>query len=152
MMTECDERVIEYWKISGVNYISEKIDDAGLGKEVEKVNTMPLHLRSFVLSKSKRFMNNFIHAINGFYTNHLYYEDTDSMYIENKRWDKVHKASLVGKNLLQCKNDHKDGGVFDGMFLAAKKIYCLTTNKIGIIGEHKTFKGFTNVSDNLDRK
>ena len=30
--------------------------------------------------------------------------------------------------------------------------YCLTINKIAIIDEHKTFKGFTNVSDNLDRK
>ena len=25
-------------------------------------------------------------------------------------------------------------------------------NKYGVIDEHKTFKGFTNVSDNLDRK
>ena len=32
-------------------------------------------------------MNNFMHAINGFFTNDLYYEDTDGMYIENKRWD-----------------------------------------------------------------
>ena len=29
-------------------------------------------------------MKNFIHAIDGFYTNDLYYEDTDSKYIENK--------------------------------------------------------------------
>ena len=28
----------------------------------------------------------------------------------------------------------------------------LTINKFGIILEHKTFKGFTNVSDNLGRK
>ena len=32
------------------------------------------------------------------------------------------------------------------------KKYCLTINKFGILDEHKTFKGFTNVSDNLDRK
>ena len=37
-------------------------------------------------------------------------------------------------------------------FLAPKIKYCLTIKKIGIIDEHKTFKGFTNVSDNLDRK
>ena len=30
--------------------------------------------------------------------------------------------------------------------------YCLTINKFVVIDEHKTFKGFTNVSDNLDRK
>ena len=38
------------------------------------------------------------------------------------------------------------------MFLAPKIKYCLTTNKYGVIDEHKTFKGFTNVSDNLDRE
>ena len=38
------------------------------------------------------------------------------------------------------------------LFLAPKIIYCLTINKICIVDEHKTFKGFTNVSDNLDRK
>ena len=30
--------------------------------------------------------------------------------------------------------------------------YCLTINKYGVVDEHKTFKGFTNVSDHLDRK
>ena len=38
------------------------------------------------------------------------------------------------------------------MFLAPKIKCCLTINKYGVIDEHKTFKGFTNVSDNLDRK
>ena len=38
------------------------------------------------------------------------------------------------------------------MFLAPKIKYCLTINNYGVIDEHKTFKGFTNVSDNLDRK
>ena len=37
-------------------------------------------------------------------------------------------------------------------FLAPKIKYCLTINKFGIIDEHKTFKGFTNVSDKLERK
>ena len=59
---------------------------------------------------------------------------------------------MVGKNLLQRKNDYKDGGFFYGLFLAPKIKYCLTINKYGVIDEHKTFKGFTNVSDNLDRK
>ena len=38
------------------------------------------------------------------------------------------------------------------MFLAPKLKYCLTINKLGVFDEHKTFKGFTNVSDNLDSK
>ena len=152
MMTEYDERVKDYWKISGNNYIVKMFDDAGLEDEVKKLNTMPLHLGAFVLSNSKRIMNNFIHAINGFYTNDVYYTDTDSLYIEKKYWDKLEKAGLVGKGLLQFKNDYKDGGIFYGLFLAPKIKYCLIINKYGAIDEHKTFKRFTNVSDNLDRK
>ena len=56
------------------------------------------------------------------------------------------------KNLLEGKNDYRDGGIFYGLFLAPKIKYCLTINKYGVIDEHKTFKGFSNVSNNLDRK
>ena len=42
-------------------------------------------------------MNNFTHAINGFYTDDVYYTDTDSLYIENKHCDKLDEAGLVGK-------------------------------------------------------
>ena len=150
-MREYDERVMDHWKISGINYIVKMIDDAGLEDEVKKLNTMPFHLGDFVLSNSKRIMKNFIHATNGFNTNDVYYTDTDSLYIENNNWDKLDKAGLVGKNLLQGKNDYKDGGSFYGLFLAPKRKYCLTINKYGVIDEHRTFKGLTNVSDNLDR-
>ena len=152
MQTEYDERVKDYWKISGINYIVKMIDDAGFEDEVKKLNTMPLHLGAFVLSNSKRIMNNFIHAIDGFYTNDVYYTDTDSLYIENKHWDKLETAGLVGKGLLQGKNDYKDGGVWYGLFLAPKIKYCLTINKYGVIDEKKTFKGFKDVKDVLDRK
>ena len=128
------------------------IDDKGLEDEVKKLNTMPLHLGAFVLSNSKRIMNNFIHAINGFYTNDVYYTDADSLYIESKHWGKLEKAGLVGKNLLQGKNDYTDGGIFYGLFLAPKIKYCLTINKYGVIDEKKTFKGFKDVSDKLNRK
>ena len=57
-------------------------------------------------------MNNFIHAIDKFFTNEVYYTDTDSLYLENKHWNKLDKAGLFGKNLLQAKNDYKDGGFF----------------------------------------
>ena len=100
MQTENDERVKDYWKISGNSYIVKMIDDVGLEDEVKKLNTMPLHLGAFVLSNSKRNMNNFIHAINGFYTNDVYCTDTDSLNIKNKHWDKLDKAGLVGKGLL----------------------------------------------------
>ena len=29
------------------------------------------------------------------------------MYIDNKHWDKLNKAGLIGKSRLQGKNDHK---------------------------------------------
>ena len=88
MQTDYDERVNDYWKISGMNYIVKMIDDPGLEDEVKKLNTMPLLLGAFVLSNSKRIMNNFIHAIDGFCTNDVYYTDCDSLYLENKHWDK----------------------------------------------------------------
>ena len=101
MQTEYDERVKYYWKISGINYIVKMIDDKGLEDEIKKINTMPLHLGAFVLSNSKRIMNNLKHAINGFYTNDVYYTDTDAIYIESKHWDKLESIGLGGKNLLQ---------------------------------------------------
>ena len=140
MMSEYDERVKDYWKISAFNYIVKMIDNPGLEDEVKKLYTMPLHLGAFVLSNSKRIMNNFIHVIGGFYTNDVYYTDMDSLYIENKHWDNLDKAGLVGKNLLQGKNDYKDGGVFYGLFLAPKIKYCLTINEYGVIDKKKTFK------------
>ena len=77
-----------------------------------------------------------------FIQNDVYYGDTDSLYIENLHWDKLDKAGLVGKALLQGKNDYKDTRIFYGLFLAPKRKFCLTNNKSGVINEHKTFKGF----------
>ena len=96
-------------------------------------------------------MKNFIRAI-GFKTNDKHYQDTDSLYIESKHWDELNRAGIFGKKLLQGKNDYKDGGTFDGLFLAPKIRNCLTIDKYGIIDELKTFKGFTNVSGKLNRK
>ena len=122
MMSEYDERVKDCWKLSGFNYIVKMIGDAGLEDEIKKLNTMPLHLGAFVLSNSKRIMNNFIHAINGFYTSDDYYTDTDSLYIENKHWDKLDNAGLVGKKLPQGKNEYKDGGILLRIVSSSKKI------------------------------
>ena len=36
MLKECDERVIDYWKLSGVNYFVEMIVDKGLEDENKK--------------------------------------------------------------------------------------------------------------------
>ena len=60
MMTEYDERVIDYEKVNNGNYIVKLKDDEGLQDEVKKVNTLPLQLVVFILSNSRRIMNNFI--------------------------------------------------------------------------------------------
>ena len=52
MQTEYDERVKDYWKISGINYRVKMIGDKCLEDEVKKLNTVPLHLGAFVLSNS----------------------------------------------------------------------------------------------------
>ena len=52
MMTECDERVLEYQKNVYGNYIVKMKDDEGLEDEVKKVNTLPLQLAVFILSNS----------------------------------------------------------------------------------------------------
>ena len=106
---------------------------------------------AFILSNSKRIMNNFIREFNGFYNNSKDYGDTDSLYIEKKYWDVLDKANLVGKNLCQGKNDYKTGSIFYGLFLAPKIKCCLTINDLGIIEQHMTFKGFNDSKRLLDR-
>ena len=48
------------------SYIFKVNDDQGLEDEFKKLDSMPLHLVSFLLSNCKRIMNSFAHAINGF--------------------------------------------------------------------------------------
>ena len=66
MMTEYDERVLDYRKNNHGNYNVKLKDDEGIDDEVKKINTLPLQKAVFILSNSKRIMNNFIHAINEF--------------------------------------------------------------------------------------
>ena len=68
-MTDYDERVLVYQKNKYGNYIDKMKDDEGLEDEVKKQNTLPLQLAVFILSNSKRIINNFTHAIDRFYTN-----------------------------------------------------------------------------------
>ena len=151
MKTEFDENVLDYWKLPNGNYIVKMKKDDGLDDDCDIKNTLPAVLVAFILSNSKRIMNNFIREINGFYNNGIYYGDTYSLYIEKKYWDALDKANLVGEGLCQGENDYKTGGIFYGVFLAPKIKYCLTIDEYGIIQEHKTFKGFNDSKRLLDR-
>ena len=151
METEHDGNVLDYWKLPNGNYIVKLKKDDGLEGDNDVKNTLPSQLGAFILSNSKRIMNNFIREINGFYNNSIYYGDTDSLYIETKYWDVLDKANLVGKNLCQVKNDYETGGIFYGLFLAPKKKYVLTIDDFGIIQQHMTFKGFNDSKRLLNR-
>ena len=91
---------------------------------------MLLHLAAFVLSNSKQNMNNFIHGIGCFYANDVCYTDADSLYIENKHWDKLDKAGLVVKIRLNGKNEYKEGGIWFGLFLAPEIKKFFNTQRI----------------------
>ena len=151
MKTEFDENVLDHSNLPNGNYIVKMKKDDGLDDDCDIKNTLPAVLGAFILSNSKRIMNNFIREINGFYNNSKYYGDTDSLYIEKKYWDVLDKANLVGEELCQGKNDYKTGGTFYALFLAPKIKYCLTIDDYGIIKEHKTFKGFNDSKRLLDR-
>ena len=125
--------------------------DDGLDDDCDIKNSLPAVLGAFILSNSKRIFYNFKREKNGFYNNSIYYEDTDSLYIEKKHWNVLDKANLVGEGLCQGKDDYKTGDVFYGLFLAPKIKYCLTVDDYGIIKEHKTFKGFNDSKRLLDR-
>ena len=97
-----------------------KKDDGLHDDDCDIKNTLPALLGAFILSNSKRIMNNFIREENRFYNNSIYYTDCDSLYIKKKYWDVLDKANLFGENLCQAKNDYKTGGIFYGLFLALK--------------------------------
>ena len=57
-------------------------EEDGLDDDCDIKNTLPAVLGAFILSNSKRNMNNFIRDLNEFCNNSVYCGDTDSLYIE----------------------------------------------------------------------
>ncbi|ESP03495.1 hypothetical protein LOTGIDRAFT_171433 [Lottia gigantea] len=105
----------------------------------------PSHLGSFVLSHSKKIMNNFIRVIDGFYKPEIYFTDTDSLYISFSNWDKLNEAGLVSENdYCKGKNDYGDGGIIFGLYLEPNVKYNIILASDGILKEKKTFKGYSN--------
>ena len=151
METEYDDNVLEYWRLPYGHYIVKLEKDGGLDGDNDVKNTLPSHLGAFLLSITKRIMDNFIIEGNGFCNNSIHYGDTDNVYLEWKYWDVLNKANLVCKNLCQGKNDYKTGGIYYGLFLAPKIKYVLTRDEDGIIPQPMTFKGFNDSKRLLDR-
>ena len=66
-------------------------------KEVEK--SMPSHLDTFVVSYNKRIMNKFVQEIDGFCSNKVYYQVTDSSYFNMAHYENLKAAGFVCNNL-----------------------------------------------------
>ncbi|ESO95570.1 hypothetical protein LOTGIDRAFT_175146 [Lottia gigantea] len=121
LKTNFDSHVKNYPKVNNTQYIVEINDEE---KEFDCIppkstRLTPSHLGSFVLSHSKKIMNNFIQLIDGFYKPEIYYTDTDSLYISSSNWDKLNEAGPKVK-------------------------YNIILTSDGILKEKKTLKGYSN--------
>ena len=88
MMIEYDERVLHYQTINYGFYIVKLKDDEGLEDEVKKVNTFPLELAVFILSNSKRKVNNFYMLLKDFFQI-MFFTPTPTLYT---------MKTIIGKN------------------------------------------------------
>ena len=145
MRENFDDRVKEWFPLKNGNLIVKLQDDEGVDDfdKAKSVNTMPSQFESFILSHSKRLMNKVFHEIDGFYSNNIYYGDTDSGYIHKKHWSTLIDKGYVNKSLGQGKNDYGNSGIFYAWFLAPKIKYCLVIDDFGIISAKRTFKGYS---------
>ena len=161
MKNENDDSVIEWLPLkNGVFMVKiiekEVVDDERISK---KVISQPCQLGSFILSQSRRLMNDVILALDGFKNNKIYYGDSDSMYIHNDDFEISKTKGLIGKNLYQSEIDYGKRGIIYGLFLARDTKYCIVIDEIGILSQKKTvFKEYNqnmvglNFNDFLDLK
>ena len=145
MRENFDDRVKEWFPLKNGNFIVKLEDDKGVDDydKAKSINTMPSHFGSFILSHSKRLMNDVFREIDGFNSNNIYYGDTDSGYIHKKHWSTLVEKGFVGKSLGLGKNDYGNSGIFYAWFLAPKIKYCLVIDDFGIISAKRTFKGYS---------
>ena len=122
MLSEYDERVKEYWRISHGNYIVRLIDDKELEDEVKELNTMPLNHGTFIFSNSERKMNIFFMQLVDFIQT-IFITEILIVYILKINIGKNQiKLVYLEKKLLHGENNFKVGGFFYGLFLAPEKI------------------------------
>ncbi|ESO82642.1 hypothetical protein LOTGIDRAFT_155656 [Lottia gigantea] len=136
-----DSHVKSYEKVNDSQYIVEINEEEKEFIPPKSTRLTPSHLGSFVLSHSKKIMNNFIRVIDGSYKPEIYYTDTDSLYISSSNWDKLNEAGLVSENdYCKGKNDYGDGGIIFGLY---KVKYNIILTSDGVLKEKKTFKGYS---------
>ncbi|ESO84692.1 hypothetical protein LOTGIDRAFT_168560 [Lottia gigantea] len=139
-----DSHVKSYEKVNDSQYIVEINEEEKEFIPPKSTRLTPSHLGSFVLSHSKKIMNNVIRVIDGFYKPEIYYTDTDSLYISSSNWDKLNEGGLVSENdYCKGKNDYGDGGIIFGLYLAPIVKYNIILTSDGVLKEKKTFKGYS---------
>ena len=147
MKENFDDRVKEWFPLKNGILIVKLQDDEGVDdfNIAKAINTMPSHFGSNILSHSKRLMNNVIviNQIDGFFTNTIFYRDTDSLYMHKNHWSTLVEKGFVGKSLGLGKNDYGNSGIFYAWFLAPKIKYCLVIDDFGISSAKRTFKGYS---------
>ena len=155
METNYDDRVKQYIPLKNGNYMvkiqnHDDVDDNGISK---KVNSQPFQFGPFILSNSKRLMNDVIEALDGLKNNKIYYGDTESVYIYKDDYNILKDKGLVGKDLFQSNNDYgDDAGIVYGLVLAPKVKYCIVINENGVLSQKTTFKGFNQNINNITFK
>ena len=155
MKTENDENILAYWKLPNGKYNEKMKKDDGLhDDECDSKKTLPVHPGAFILKISKRFVNDFIREINGFYIINIYiYMTQMPIHSVLKRnfgmcWTKL---NWLKKIYVKVKKHYKSGGIFKGLFLAPKIQYCLIIANFGILQKHKILKRFNDSKRLLDR-
>ena len=66
METENDDKVWDFWGLPSGNFTVKFKKDDGSEGDIDFKNTLPSHLGAFILSKSKRIMDNIIREIDEF--------------------------------------------------------------------------------------
>ena len=141
---EYDNQLKELFPIKNGNIIvkiqdHDGVDDNGYGK---KIISPPCLLCSFLLSHSKRLLNDVILGKDGFKNNKIYYSCTDSIYIHKNYHDILKTKDFIGKDLFHSENDYGDAGNIYGLFLCPKVKYCIVLIEMGVLSERTTFKGY----------
>ena len=145
MRENFDDRVKEWFPLKNGNLLTKLENDESVDDydNARSINTMPFLFGSYILSHSKRLMNEVFNQIGGFYNNSIYYTYTDSLYLREKYWCDFVDNGFVGKLLGLGKNDYGNSAIFDAWFLAPKIKYCLVIDDFGDILAKRTFKGYS---------
>ena len=68
LLQEIGDRVEENWELpEWFSLLNREADEGVENSELDKQNTLATHLEWFVLTKSKRIMNDFLLVVDGFW-------------------------------------------------------------------------------------